>query len=260
MSQFSARLRPHAAQPCIAVRGLTRTHQRGGEQLQALAGIDLDIPTGAFVAVMGPSGCGKTTLLNLLAGVDRPSAGEIWLDGQRLDMLSEARLAVLRRRQIGLIFQAFNLLSNMTALENVMLPALLVGRSSGEARKRASALLEELGLSGRLRKLPGELSGGQQQRVAIARALINEPAVLLADEPTGNLDAQTGQQVLRLLKRLHAQGQTIILVTHDAQVASQAERIIIMRDGQIIDQTNGHGTRQESPRLLADVSQFEAEC
>jgi putative ABC transport system ATP-binding protein len=245
------------ALPCIRVRDLTRVYQRGGEAVQALAGIHLQIAPGAFVAIMGQSGSGKTTLLNMLTGVDRPTAGEIWLDGQRLDTMSEAQLAILRRRRIGLIFQAFNLLDNMSALENVMLSALLAGRSASEARKLGGALLDELGLGKRLQKLPGQLSGGEQQRVAIARALVNEPAVLCADEPTGNLDAQTGQEILRLLKRLHAQGQTIILVTHDAQVASQAERIIVMRDGRIIDDMNGQGSLPVSPTLLADMSGLE---
>jgi putative ABC transport system ATP-binding protein len=245
------------ALPRLHVQHLTKTYQRGDEPFRALTNVDLEVAPGAFVAVMGQSGSGKTTLLNLLAGIDRPSAGEIWLDGERLDTLSEARLAIVRRRQIGLIFQAFNLLGNMSALENVMLPALLVGRSTREARQRASTLLEELGLSAHRSKLPGQLSGGQQQRVAIARALVNEPVVLLADEPTGNLDAQTGQEVLRLLNGLHVQGQTLVLVTHDAQVASQAERIIVMRDGRVIDETNGHSARNAAPGLLADVSQLE---
>ena len=238
----------------IRVRHLTKVYQRGSEPVQALAGISLDIAPGTFTAIMGQSGSGKTTLLNVLTGVDRPTSGEVWLDDQRLDTLSEAALAILRRHRIGLIFQAFNLLTNMSALENVMLPALLLGRSPGEARRLASTLLEELGLGKRLSMLPGQLSGGEQQRVAIARALVNEPAVLFADEPTGNLDAQTGQGILRLLKRLHEQGQTIILVTHDAQIASQAERIIIMRDGKIIDETNGQGGLPASPGLLADMS------
>ena len=245
---------PAKSLPRIRVRDLTRVYQRGGAPVQALAGISLDITPGAFVAIMGQSGSGKTTLLNILTGVDRPTAGEVWLDEQRLDTLSEAGLAILRRRRIGLIFQAFNLLNNMSALENVMLPALLAGRSASEARKLATALLDELDLGKRFSMLPGQLSGGQQQRVAIARALVNKPSVLFADEPTGNLDAQTGQSILRLLKRLHAQGQTIILVTHDAQIASQAERIIIMRDGKIIDETNGQSTLPASPALLADMS------
>ncbi len=240
--------------PRIRVRDLTKVYRRGSEPVKALAGISLDIAPGTFTAIMGQSGSGKTTLLNILTGVDRPTTGEVWLDERRLDTLSEAALAILRRQSIGLVFQAFNLLANMSTLENVMLPALLAGRSPREARKQAGALLDELGLGARLSRLPGQLSGGEQQRVAIARALINSPSVLFADEPTGNLDAQTGQSILRLLKRLHTQGQTIILVTHDAQVASQAERIIIMRDGKIIDETNGQGTQPTAPALLADMS------
>jgi putative ABC transport system ATP-binding protein len=240
--------------PRMCVRNLTKTYQRGGELVHALAGIDLEIAPGAFVAIMGQSGSGKTTLLNTLTGVDRPTAGEIWLDERRLVSMSEAQLAILRRRQIGLIFQAFNLLNNMSALENVMLPALLTGHSGSEARGMAREVLDELGLSKHLHRLPGQLSGGQQQRVAIARALVNEPAVLCADEPTGNLDAQTGQEILHLLKRLHAQGQTIILVTHDVQIASQAERIIIMRDGRIVDETHVQSTIATQPALLADMA------
>ena len=242
------------ALPRMRVRDLTKTYQRGGEPVHALASIDLEIAPGAFVAIMGQSGSGKTTLLNMLTGVDRPTAGEIWLDRQRLDTMSEARLAILRRRHIGLIFQSFNLLNNMSALENVMLPVLLAGRSAGEARKLASAMLDELGLGKHLNRLPGQLSGGQQQRVAIARALVNEPVVLCADEPTGNLDAQTGQEILHLLKCLHTQGQTIILVTHNAQIASQAERIVIMRDGRIVDEAHVQSTLATPPGLLADMS------
>ncbi len=240
--------------PRIHVRDLTKVYRRGSEPVQALAGVSLDIAPRSFTAIMGQSGSGKTTLLNVLTGVDRPTSGEVWLDERRLDTLSEAALAILRRQRIGLVFQAFNLLTNMSTLENVMLPALLIGRSPREARKQAIALLDELGLSNRLSMLPGQLSGGQQQRVAIARALVNSPSVLFADEPTGNLDAQTGQDILRLLKRLHMQGQTVILVTHDAQVASQAGRIIIMRDGRIIDETNGQSGQPASPALLADMS------
>jgi putative ABC transport system ATP-binding protein len=256
-TRWNADKTPEPALPRLRARRLRKIYPRGDEPFQALAGVDLDVAAGAFVAVMGQSGSGKTTLLNLLAGIDRPSSGNIWLDGERLDTLSEARLAMMRRRRIGLIFQAFNLLGNMSVLENVLLPALLVERSSGQARKRAGRVLEAVGLSAHLRKLPGELSGGQQQRVAIARALVNEPAVLLADEPTGNLDAHTGQEVLNLLKALHGRGQTIVLVTHDAQVASQAERIIVMRDGRVIDETWGHTTPRAAPGLLADVSQLE---
>jgi putative ABC transport system ATP-binding protein len=211
--------------------------------------------------LMGPSGSGKSTLLNVLTGVDRPSAGEVWLGDKRLDRLSEAQFAILRRQQIGLVFQAFNLLANMSALENVMLPALLAGSSARSARKRASAVLDELGLRTHIRKLPGQLSGGQQQRVAIARALVNEPMVLFADEPTGNLDAHTGQDVLHLLIQLHERGQTTVLVTHDPQVASQAQRIIMMRDGRITDQMPGRGEPLAGPApLFADLSGLDIDA
>src|SRR5262249_22540311 len=240
--------------PLMVVRGATKQYHRGGESVHALAGVDLEIARGAFIAVMGPSGSGKSTLLHVLTGVDRPSAGEVGLEGQRLDQLSEAQLAILRRERIGLIFQAFNLLNNMSALENVMLPALLAGSSSRAARTRASALLNELGLQAHARALPSPLSGGQQQRVAIAPALVNAPVALFADEPTGNLDAHTGQEVLQLLARLRQRGLTIVLVSHDAQVASQAQRIVVMRDGRIIDETPGRaGTPTGADQLFADL-------
>jgi putative ABC transport system ATP-binding protein len=245
----------------MMVRGLTKQYRRGGESVHALAGVDLEIATGAFTAVMGPSGSGKSTLLNVLTGIDRPSSGEVWLEDQRLDRLSEAQLAILRRERIGLIFQAFNLLNSMSALENVMLPALLTGSSPRAARTRANALLNELGLQAHAHALPSQLSGGQQQRVAIARALVNDPVALFADEPTGNLDAQTSQEVLQLLARLRQRGLTIVLVTHDAQIASQAQCIVVMRDGRIIDETaGGAGTSNEADQLFADLSGLDVDA
>ncbi|HEX9413337.1 MAG TPA: ABC transporter ATP-binding protein [Ktedonobacterales bacterium] len=259
--QTQARVPGDHAMAQIRACGLTKTYRRGSKPIPALAGVDLEIAPGAFIAVMGPSGSGKTTLLNVLTGVDRPSTGEVWLADQRLDRLSEAQLAILRRQRIGLIFQAFNLLNNMSALENVMLPALLAGGSARAARKQAGALLDELGLREHAGKLPGQLSGGEQQRVAIARALVNEPVVLYADEPTGNLDAQTGQEVLQLLKRLHVRGRTIVLVTHDAQVASQAQRIVVMRDGRIIDEVPGRTEPSAGPaQLFADLSGLDVDA
>jgi putative ABC transport system ATP-binding protein len=247
--------------PLIVVRGLTKQYRRGGESVRALAGVDLEIAPGSFIAVMDPSGSGKSTLLNVLTGVDRPSTGEVWLEDRRLDRLSEAQLAILRRERIGLIFQAFNLLNSMSALENVMLPALLAGSSPRAARKRANALLNELGLQAHARALPSQLSGGQQQRVAIARALVNDPVALFADEPTGNLDAHTGQEVLQLLARLRQRGLTIVLVTHDAQVASQAQRIVVMRDGRIIDETAGHvGAPTGADQLFVDLSGLDVDA
>ncbi len=259
--QTQARVPGEHAMARIRACGLTKTYRRDGERVAALAGIDLEIAPGAFVAVMGPSGSGKSTLLNVLTGVDRPSSGEVWLADQRLDRLNEAQLAILRRQRIGLIFQAFNLLNNMSAQENVMLPALLAGNPARAARKRASALLDELGLRAHARKLPGQLSGGEQQRVAIARALVNEPVALFADEPTGNLDAQTGQEVLQLLKRLHGRGRTIVLVTHDAQVASQAQRIVVMRDGRIVDEMAGRAEPAAGPaQLFGDLSGLDLDA
>ena len=256
-------MRTHASvssEPTLAqvrMAQVNKVYQRGGEAVHALVGVDLTIAPGAFVAVMGKSGSGKTTLLNMLTGIDRPTSGEIWLGDQRIDSLSEAQLAILRRQRIGLIFQAFNLLNNLTALENVMLPALLAGRGAREARRVASAQLDVLGLGRQQQKLPNQLSGGQQQRVAIGRALVNAPDVLCADEPTGNLDAQTGTEVLRLLKELHARGLIIILVTHDPQVASQAQRIITMHDGRIVDDVHLDEKHGEPSRALADVSDLD---
>ena len=192
---------------------------------------------------MGPSGCGKSTLLHLLGGLDRPSAGEIRLAGARLDQLGEHSLARVRRTSIGFVFQAFHLVEELTAAENVELPALLAGRSPRAARTRAQELLEQVGLHDRARHLPSALSGGQRQRVAIARALSNEPRVVLADEPTGNLDSASTLEVLRLLEQLRAGGQTLVIVTHDERVAATADRLISMRDGVFVEETHlSHGS------------------
>jgi len=186
---------------------------------------------------MGPSGCGKSTLLYLLGGLDRASGGEIWLDGQDLTQMSERALARLRRDAIGFVFQAFQLMDELTAVENVELPALLASRSPRAARKRALDLLEQVGLADRARFLPTQLSGGQRQRVAVARALVADPLVVLADEPTGNLDSAATVEVLRLFDQLHTAGQTLVIVTHDPRVAATADRMISMRDGAFTDQT-----------------------
>jgi putative ABC transport system ATP-binding protein len=186
---------------------------------------------------MGPSGCGKSTLLQLLGGLDRPTAGEVRLAGRRLDRMSETALARLRRDAVGFVFQAFHLMDELTAVENVELPALLAGAAPRTARRRAAELLEQTGLADRAGHLPAALSGGRRQRVAIARALVNEPLVVLADEPTGNLDSEATLDVLRLFDRLHQAGQTLVIVTHDARIAATAGRLISMRDGAFVDET-----------------------
>ena len=223
--------------PVIETRNLLKTYRADRVAVEALRGVDLRVAPGEFVAVMGPSGCGKSTLLHLLGGLDRPTAGEVVVAGQRLDALSESARAVMRRETVGFVFQAYNLIPNLTVADNVDLPGLLAGHPSVEVAARREELLEALGLADKDRAFPGELSGGQQQRAAIARALVNRPAVLLADEPTGNLDSRSGAEVLALLRRFHAEGQTTVLVTHDAKVASFAGRVVFMRDGQLVDET-----------------------
>ncbi|HEY8472572.1 MAG TPA: ABC transporter ATP-binding protein [Natronosporangium sp.] len=210
---------------------------QGTGLVRALDGVDLQVAPGETVAVMGPSGSGKSTLLHLLGGLDRPSAGEVWLGGRRIDGLSERALSRLRRQHIGFVFQSFHLLEELTAAENVELPALLAGQSPRTARRRAVELLERVGLADRAGHLPSELSGGQRQRVAIARALSNQPLVVLADEPTGNLDSAATVEVLRLLDHLRAAGQTFVIVTHDARVGATADRLLTMRDGVLVEET-----------------------
>ena len=218
--------------------------------MHALAGVELEVAPGETLAVMGPSGCGKSTLLHLLGGLERPSAGEVWLGGRRIDQQSEKALARLRRRAIGFVFQAFHLMDELTAVENVELPALLAGRSARAARRRAEELLEQVGLADRAAHLPSALSGGQRQRVAIARALGNEPLVVLADEPTGNLDSAATADVLRLLDSLRSAGQTLVIVTHDERIAATADRLITMRDGAFVEETRlTHGTTGEFAEL-----------
>ncbi|WP_327044345.1 ABC transporter ATP-binding protein [Microbispora sp. NBC_01189] len=221
--------------PVVRVVNLVKIYQTGGLPVPAVRGVDLTVEAGEFVAVTGPSGSGKSTLIHMIGGLDTRSSGEIWLGGRRADTLSESGWAVLRREQIGFVFQFFNLVGNMTVADNVELPALLGGASPRHARERRDYLLGELGLAGRADAAPAQLSGGEQQRVALARALANQPRLLLADEPTGNLDSRNTRDVLRLLGRVHRQGQTIVLVTHDARVASMADRVVSLLDGQIVD-------------------------
>jgi ABC-type lipoprotein export system ATPase subunit len=221
----------------LRARGLRKEYGKGEGLVRAVDGVDLDIDAGETVAVMGPSGCGKSTLLHLLGGLDRPSGGEVSLNGRRIDDIGETALARMRRTDVGFVFQAFHLMEELTAIENVELSALLAGRSPRAARRRAEELLEQVGLTDRARFLPSALSGGQRQRVAIARALSNEPLVVLADEPTGNLDSAATLDVLQLFESLHESGQTLVIVTHDARIAATADRMISMRDGAFVDET-----------------------
>ncbi|MEV0368762.1 ABC transporter ATP-binding protein [Streptomyces sp. NPDC050636] len=240
--------------PILRAAGLVKTHRpEGSAPVHAVRGVDLSIERGEFVAITGPSGAGKSTLLHLLGGLDRPDSGSIWLDGRQVDSYSEARWAVLRRNHIGIVFQFFNLVSNLSVADNVELPALLAGSSPRKARADRAELLEELGLAGKENVAPGELSGGEQQRVALARALVNAPSLLLADEPAGSLDSKGTREVLRLLARFHQRGQTILLVTHDARMASAADRVISFFDGQVADDAHLGGGRIRPEAGVADV-------
>jgi putative ABC transport system ATP-binding protein len=215
------------------VRGVRKTFEAELAPVRALRGVDLDVHAGEFVAIMGPSGCGKSTLLNLVAGLDIADEGEISIAGEQVTGRNEDELARMRRRHIGIVFQFFNLLEGMTVLENVVLPAVIAGTKRRAAETRAKDMLDLLGLADKARELPGVLSGGQRQRLAIARALANEPTMLLADEPTGALDTAGGHEVLELFKRLHGDGQTILMVTHNDEVAAAGDRIVRMRDGKV---------------------------
>ncbi len=220
-------------QPVLDARGVRKTFEAENAPVRALRGADLTLVDGEFVALMGPSGCGKSTLLNLVAGLDVPDEGTIVVAGETVTGRTEDELARLRRRHIGMVFQFFNLLESMTVLENVVLPSVIAGRKRRRAESRARDLLDLLGIGDKASAMPTTLSGGQRQRLAIARALANDPTLLLADEPTGALDSVGGQEVIELLVRLHAGGQTVLLVTHDPEVASAADRVLHMRDGRI---------------------------
>ncbi len=233
--------------PLLSARALRKTYGSGGTLVRAVDGLDLDIAAGETVAVTGPSGCGKSTLLQLLGGLDRPDAGQVILAGRPLGRLGERGLARLRRDAVGFVFQEFNLMDELTAVENVELPQLLAGRSPRGARRRALELLDRTGLADRAKFLPSALSGGQRQRVAVARALANDPLVVLADEPTGNLDSAATVEVLRLFDDLHRAGLTLVIVTHDARVAATAGRLLAMADGAFTGETRLAG----GPRRLA---------
>jgi putative ABC transport system ATP-binding protein len=237
----------------LSAHGLRKWYGKGDGQVRAVRDVDLDVAPGETVAIMGPSGCGKSTLLHLLGGLDRPDSGEIKLAGRRIDELGERALARLRRDAVGFVFQSFHLMDELTAVENVELPALLAGRSPRTARRRARELLDRTGLADRAGFLPSALSGGQRQRVAVARALANDPLVVLADEPTGNLDSTATLDVLRLFDDLHEAGQTLVIVTHDSRIAATADRLISMRDGEFTDETRLTGGTTGSLGKLAGL-------
>jgi putative ABC transport system ATP-binding protein len=230
----------------LQMRSVRKTFEAENAPVRALRGADLDVGSGEFVALTGPSGCGKSTLLNLAAGLDLADEGSIVVAGEEITGLGEDELARMRRRHIGIVFQFFNLLDRVSVLENVALAAIIAGRKRRQAETKARDLLDLLGLADKASAVPGVLSGGQRQRLALARALANEPTLLLADEPTGSLDSDGGQEVIELLRRLHSGGQTVLLVTHDGNVAAAAERVVAMLDGRIVPR----GTPERQPSGL----------
>jgi len=215
----------------IVTRGLRRDYDMGGEVVRALRGVDVAIRRNEYVAIMGPSGSGKSTLMNLIGCLDTPTAGEYWLGGVLVSKMSDDELARVRNKEIGFVFQTFNLLPRATALHNVELPLVYAGVSSSERKRRAAEALDSVGLGDRMTHKPNELSGGQRQRVAIARALVNNPSILLADEPTGNLDSTTSEEIMKVFQSLADHGQTVIMVTHEADIAAHARRVVVLRDG-----------------------------
>jgi putative ABC transport system ATP-binding protein len=229
----------------IVTRGLKREYDMGGEIVRALRGVDVAIRRNEYVAIMGPSGSGKSTLMNLIGCLDTPTAGEYWLNGQLVSKMSDDALARVRNKEIGFVFQTFNLLPRATALHNVELPLVYAGISSDERRRRAKRALESVQLEDRMHHKPNELSGGQRQRVAIARALVNSPSILLADEPTGNLDSQTSAEIMRVFEDLAKSGQTVIMVTHEADIAAHARRVVVLRDGLISSDDRRQAFKQQ---------------
>ncbi|HKV74307.1 MAG TPA: ABC transporter ATP-binding protein [Gemmatimonadales bacterium] len=221
----------------IQVRDMTREYDMGGELVHALRGVSIEIRRNEYVAIMGPSGSGKSTLMNMLGCLDTPTAGEYWLNGQEVSRMPDDALARVRNKEIGFVFQTFNLLPRSTALQNVELPLVYAGVTSKERKKRAEEALHRVGLGHRMEHRPNELSGGQRQRVAIARGLVNRPSILLADEPTGNLDSTTSDEIMAVFAELKRQGQTIIVVTHEPSIAAFAERVIVLRDGRVDSDT-----------------------
>ncbi|WP_375767871.1 ABC transporter ATP-binding protein [Archangium gephyra] len=240
--------------PLIALRGVSKIYRTGDVEVAALQGVDFNVESGEFVAIMGSSGSGKSTLMNILGCLDRPTAGQYFLDGQDVSRLDRNGLAIVRNRTLGFVFQSFNLLARTSALENVELPLLYAGVPARERKRRAREALERVGLGARLDHHPRQLSGGQQQRVAIARALVSQPRVILADEPTGNLDSRTSVEVMALFQELRHEGITLVLVTHEPDIASHAGRVVVVRDGRIISDKRQQPVPAEVPPLEEAVS------
>jgi ABC-type lipoprotein export system ATPase subunit len=235
----------------IRVSDLKKTYQTGSVRFEALRGVSLDVQSGDFSAIMGQSGSGKSTLMHIVGGLDKPTSGSVRVGDHTLERMSETQLAIFRRSQVGFVFQFFNLVENLSVQANVELPALLAGGwGRREIRKRSAELLERLGIASQVGKHPWELSGGQQQRVAIARAFINRPMLLLADEPTGNLDSARGDEVLRILNEFNQQGQTILMVTHSAQAAAWAKTVLFIQDGLLVDRMDGGDEKSIAQRLV----------
>lgn len=225
----------------LDVKNVSKIYGQGVNRVVALSDVSLQVAKGDFMAVMGPSGSGKSTLLNIIGGLDYPSSGEVLLEGKRIDAMDENALVSIRRGRIAYVFQQYHLLPSLTALENVLLPLIFCGRRNGA--KKAMTMLQRVGLEHRVGHKPGQLSGGEQQRVAIARALVNDPALILADEPTGNMDQKTGMEILDLFRQLHRAGHSIIMVTHNPEIASHAGEIIVLQDGQIANRIEQEGSR-----------------
>ncbi len=224
---------PHDTNALISMRDIWKTYQMGSEQVHALHGVSFDIPKGEYIAIIGPSGSGKSTLMNLIGCLDTPTSGEYWLNGKNVSEMDDDELARIRNQEVGFVFQTFNLLARATALHNVELPLIYGGISSAQRHEMAEQALAAVDLKDRVMHRPNELSGGQRQRVAIARALVNNPSILLADEPTGALDTHTSMEIMDLFERLHGEGNTIIVVTHEADIAARAHRVVSIRDGLI---------------------------
>ncbi|KGE86678.1 ABC transporter ATP-binding protein [Phaeodactylibacter xiamenensis] len=235
-------------QPIIAVKGLTKTYTMGTTKVHALRGVDLDIQANEYLALMGPSGSGKSTLMNLLGCLDTPTSGEYWLNSTNVSTMDDDELAEVRNKEIGFVFQTFNLLPRLSALENVALPLVYAGQSKSARLDRAREVLTEVGLGDRVDHKPNELSGGQRQRVAIARALVNRPSIILADEPTGNLDTKTSIEIMGIFERIHEMGNTVILVTHEPDIAEHCHRMVRLRDGEVeVDQRNENIVKASDP-------------